>query len=304
MRQMQSPLVLEGLTKFYGSVRGIEDLDLEIRRGEVFGFLGPNGSGKSTTISTILDFIRPTRGKATVLGMDSRSHSVAIHRSVGYLAGELAMYEKMSGREMLRYLAALRKVDAASEISSLARRFDLDLDRKIRTYSSGNRQKVGLVQAFMHRPELLILDEPTNGLDPIVQQEFYALLREVSAEGRTVFLSSHILPEVERVTDRAAIIRNGHLMVVADIDQLKQQAQRQLEVTFTAPVAHAEFAALETVRSVAVADEGHTITVTVAGPVDPVIKVAARHEVVSIVSHDGDLESAFLAYYSDGPDAE
>lgn len=301
---MQSPLVLEGLTKFYGAIRGIEDLDLEIRRGEVFGFLGPNGAGKSTTISTILDFIRPTRGKATVLGMDSRSHSVAIHRNVGYLAGELAMYEKMSGREMLQYLAALRKVDAGAEIVSLAGRFDLDLDRKIRAYSSGNRQKVGLVQAFMHRPELLILDEPTNGLDPIVQQEFYALLREVSAEGRTVFLSSHILPEVERVTDRAAIIRNGHLMVVADIDQLKQQAQRRLEIAFSTPVDRAEFDALETVRLVAVADEGHTVTVTVAGPVDPVIKVAARHEVASIVSHDGDLESAFLAYYSDGPDVE
>jgi ABC-2 type transport system ATP-binding protein len=299
---MQPPLVLEGLTKYYGPVRGIENLDLEVRRGEVFGFLGPNGAGKSTTISTILDFIRPTRGTATVLGMDSRSESVAIHRKVGYLAGELAMYEKMTGREMLRYLANLRKVDADAEILSLAGRFDLDLDRKIRTYSSGNRQKVGLVQAFMHRPELLILDEPTNGLDPIVQQEFYALLREVSGEGRTVFLSSHILPEVERVTDRAAIIRNGRLMVVAEIEQLKQQAQSRLEMTFTAPVASTEFEALDAVRSVQVADQGHTITVTVTGAVDPVIKTAARHEVASIVSHDGDLESAFLAYYSEDPD--
>jgi ABC-2 type transport system ATP-binding protein len=293
---------ITNLKKNYGSIEAVKGISFQVRQGEIYGLLGPNGAGKSTTISTILDFIRPTRGKATVLGMDSRSHSVAIHRSVGYLAGELAMYEKMSGREMLQYLAALRKVDAEAEIVSLANRFDLDLDRKIRAYSSGNRQKVGLVQAFMHRPELLILDEPTSGLDPIVQQEFYALLREVSAEGRTVFLSSHILPEVERVTDRAAIIRNGHLMVVADIDQLKQQAQRQLEMTFTTPVDRAEFDALETVRQVAVAEQGHTITVTVAGPVDPVVKVAARHEVASIVSHDGDLESAFLAYYSDGPD--
>jgi ABC-2 type transport system ATP-binding protein len=299
---MESPLVLERLTKYYGSVRGIEDLSLKIRPGEVFGFLGPNGSGKSTTISAILDFIRPTRGTATVLGMDSRSHSVAIHRKVGYLAGELAMYEKMSGHEMLLYLAALRKVDAGAEIKSLADRFDLDLDRKIRAYSSGNRQKVGLVQAFMHRPELLILDEPTNGLDPIVQQEFYALLREVSSEGRTVFLSSHILPEVERVTDRAAIIRNGRLMVVAEIEQLKQQAQRRLELTFTSAVDRSEFDALDTVRSVEVSDQGRTITVTVAGVVDPVIKIAARHELASVVSHDGDLESAFLAYYAEGAD--
>ena len=300
---MQPPLLLQGLTKYYGSVRGIENLDLEVHRGEVFGFLGPNGAGKSTTISTILDFIRPTRGKATVLGMDSRTDSVAIHHKVGYLAGELAMYEKMSGRELLRYLAALRKVDADDEVASLADRFDLDLDRKISTYSSGNRQKVGLVQAFMHRPELLVLDEPTNGLDPIVQQEFYALLREVVSEGRTVFLSSHILPEVERVTDRAAIIRDGRLMIVAEIEQLKRQAQRRLELTFTEAVDQSEFESLHSVQSVSVTDQGHTVTVTVTGAVDPVIKVAARHEVTSVISHDGDLESAFLAYYADSPDA-
>jgi len=299
---MTAPLILTGLTKYYGTVRGIEDLDLEVRSGEIFGFLGPNGAGKSTTISTILDFIRPTRGTATVLGMDSRKDSVAIHASVGYLAGELVMYDKMTGRDMLGYLASLRRIDADAEIASLAERFDLDLDRKIRTYSSGNRQKVGLVQAFMHRPQLLILDEPTNGLDPIVQQEFYALLREVSSEGRTVFLSSHILPEVERITDRAAIIRKGHLMVVAEIEKLKQQAQRRLEVTFATSVAAADFETLDTVQRVTVTDEGHTLVITVAGSVDPVIKKAARYEVVNIVSHDGDLESAFLAYYSEAPD--
>ncbi|MEA2000532.1 MAG: ABC transporter ATP-binding protein [Actinomycetota bacterium] len=299
---MTSPLILKGLTKYYGSVRGIEDLDLEIRAGEIFGFLGPNGAGKSTTISTILDFIRPTRGTATVLGMESRRDSVAIHSKVGYLAGELAMYDKMTGREMLGYLASLRKINADAEIAALAGRFDLDLDRKIRTYSSGNRQKVGLVQAFMHRPQLLILDEPTNGLDPIVQQEFYALLREVSSEGRTVFLSSHVLPEVERITDRAGIIRNGRLMVVAEIETLKQQAQRRLELTFATPVDPTEFNTLETVQNVTVTDDRHTVIVTVTGSVDRVVKAAAHHEVVSIVSHDGDLESAFLAYYSEAPD--
>ena len=298
---MVAPIVLEGLTKFYGPIRGIEDLNLEVRQGEVFGFLGPNGAGKSTTISTILDFIRPTRGTATVLGLDSRRDSVAIHRKVGYLPGELAMYEKMTGRELLSYLAALRKVDATAEVASLAARFDLDLDRKIRAYSSGNRQKVGLVQAFMHRPELLILDEPTNGLDPIVQQEFYALLHEVSNEGRTVFLSSHILPEVERITDRAAIIRRGRLMVVAEIEELKRQAQRRLELTFASPIDPAPFEQLEAVRGVVVNEQ--TLTVTVAGTVDPVIKVASQFEVESVISHDGDLESAFLSYYSEDDDA-
>ncbi len=298
---MTAPIILDGLTKFYGPIRGIEDLDLEIRQGEVFGFLGPNGAGKSTTISTILDFIRPTRGTARVLGLDSRRDSVAIHGKIGYLPGELAMYERMTGRELLEYLAALRGVDASREVASLAERFDLDLDRRIRAYSSGNRQKVGLVQAFMHRPELLILDEPTNGLDPIVQQEFYALLREVSAEGRTVFLSSHILPEVERITDRAAIIRRGRLMVVAEIEELKRRAQHRLEITFASPVDPGPFRALDTVRSVAANDR--TITVTVAGSVDPVVKTAADFEVENIISHDGDLEAAFLSYYAEDDDA-
>jgi ABC-2 type transport system ATP-binding protein len=178
---------------------------------------------------------------------------------------------------------------------------DLDLDRKIRSYSSGNRKKVGLIQAFMHRPRLLILDEPTNGLDPIVQQEFYELLREVRGDGRTVFLSSHVLPEVERITDRAAIIRKGRLMVVAEIEELKKQAQRRLELTFTTAVDPAVFAALATVRQATAVDR--TITVTVAGPVDPVLKTAARYQVEAIVSHEGDLESAFLAYYTENGDA-
>lgn len=297
------PLILENLTKYYGSVRGVEDLSLEVRQGEIFGFLGPNGAGKSTTISTVLDFIRPTRGSATVLGMDSRKDSVAIHRLVGYLPGELAMNERMTGGELLGYLAALRGIDAGKEIASLAARFDLDLSRKIRAYSSGNRQKVGLVQAFMHQPQLLILDEPTNGLDPIVQQEFYALLQEVSAQGRTVFLSSHVLPEVERITDRAAIIREGRLMVVAEIEHLKNTAQRRLEITFTDPIDVSTFESLETVQTVQISGDGRTHTITVTGAVDRVIKTAAQYEVESVVSHDGDLEEAFLAFYSGDTDA-
>ncbi len=300
---MPSPLIIENLTKYYGSVRGIEDLSLEVQQGEIFGFLGPNGAGKSTTISTVLDFIRPTRGSATVLGLDSRHDSVEVHRRVGYLPGELAMNQRMTGGELLGYLAALRGINAGKEIASLAARFELDLSRKIRAYSSGNRQKVGLVQAFMHQPELLILDEPTNGLDPIVQNEFYSLLQEVSDAGRTVFLSSHVLPEVERITDRAAIIRGGRLMVVAEIDQLKQAAQRRLEITFAASVDAAVFESLQTVKAVHISNHGRTHTIIVAGPVDPVIKTAAEHEVESILSHDGDLEEAFLSYYSGDTDA-
>ncbi|MFQ5554906.1 MAG: ABC transporter ATP-binding protein, partial [Acidimicrobiia bacterium] len=174
------------LTKLYGDVVGIERLDLTVTRGEVFGFLGPNGAGKSTTIRLLLDFIRPTAGTSAVLGLDSRKESIEIHGRVGYLPGELAMYDKMTGKEMLRHFAALRKLPDLGDAAQVAHRLDLDLDVRIRSYSSGNRQKLALVQAFMHRPELLILDEPTNGLDPLVQQEFYAMVSERRDQGRTV----------------------------------------------------------------------------------------------------------------------
>ena len=189
----------------------------------------------------------------------------------------------------------------AARSRSLAERLDLDPGKRIRSYSSGNRQKIGLIQAFMHRPRLLILDEPTNGLDPIVQHEFYGMLEEVKADGRTVFLSSHILPEVERITDRAAIIRKGRLMVVAGIDDLKSRAQRRLELTFAEAVDPAVFLALETVQTAVAADR--TITVTAVGSVDPVLKIAARYRVDNIISHEGDLESAFLAYYREDDSA-
>ncbi len=207
-------IATSGLSKDYGSGRGLFDLDLEIRQGEVFGFLGPNGAGKSTMMRLLLDLIRPTSGTATVLGLDSTRASVAIRRRVGFLPGDLAMYPKLSGRVVLGYLAELRGGVDPRVRDALAERFDADLDRPIHQLSTGNRQKLGLIQAFMHEPELLILDEPIAGLDPLIQQSFHALLGEVSAQGRTVFLSSHTLSEVERVTHRVAILRQGRLVVV------------------------------------------------------------------------------------------
>jgi len=286
------------LTKFYGRTRGIEDLDLEVRVGEVFGFLGPNGAGKSTTIRLLLDFIRPSGGGAEVLGMDTRSDTIAIKRRVGYLPGELAMYEKMTAREMLGYFAGLRAMTDIGDAEALAERLDLDLDVKIRKYSSGNRQKVGLVQALMHRPELLILDEPTGGLDPLIQAEVHQILDEARAEGRTVFLSSHVLPEVERVADRVAIIRQGRLVVVDDVAEIKRHAVRKLILRFAAPVAATEFDGLPAVVGTRVISE-REIEVSVEGSVDPVIKQAARHDTVSVSADDGDLEAAFLAFYTD-----
>jgi ABC-2 type transport system ATP-binding protein len=291
------------LTKFYGRTLGIENVDLEVRQGEVFGFLGPNGAGKSTTIRLLLDFIRPTRGSAAVLGLDARKDAVEIKRRVGYLPGELAMYEKMTARELFGYFAGLRGMSDTGDADMIAERLELDVDVRIRKYSSGNRQKVGLVQALMHRPELLVLDEPTNGLDPLIQSEFHRIIDEVQAEGRTVFLSSHVLPEVERVADRVAIIRQGEIAVIDDVEVIKQHAVRRLTLRFAEPVDPAQFADLPAVVDVRTMNH-HVIEVSVEGSVDPVIKQAARYETTSVSADDGDLEAAFLAYYRDDEDGE
>ena len=291
-----------GLTKYYGRHRGIENVDLEVAQGEVFGFLGPNGAGKSTTIRCLLDLLRPTAGAASVLGLDPRRDAMAVRSRVGYLPGDLSMYPTMTGRQLCTYFAALRGLDPPLEMEVLARRFDLDLDRRIGDYSTGNRQKVGLVQAFMHEPELLILDEPTAGLDPLMQQEFYALVDETRAAGRTVFLSSHLLPEVEKVADRVTIIRDGGVVVTDEVATLKSRAVRRLELHFGKAPDPEPFAQLDAVRRLDRSDDGTTLILVVEGSVDAVIKCAARSEVHNVVSHDGDLEDVFLDYYrSDGP---
>ena len=233
-----------GLTKYYGDIPGIVDLDLEVTTGEVFGFLGPNGAGKSTTIRTFVDLLHPTSGSVTILGFDSHDESVAIRNRTGYLPGDLSMYDDMTAREMLRYFSSLRKADTRERIEELAERLQLDLDRKIGSYSSGNRQKVGVVQAFMHDPELLILDEPSTGLDPLMQQEFYRMIDEARDAGRTVFLSSHILPEVERTADRVGIVRNSRLVTVQTVDELKAKARRHFQIVFAEKVAPSEFSEL------------------------------------------------------------
>jgi ABC-2 type transport system ATP-binding protein len=285
----------ESLTKAYGTHRGIIDVDLEVNEGEVFGFLGPNGAGKTTTIRTMLDFISPTRGQIDVFGLDSRRDSVEIHRRVGYLPGELALYDKMTASEYLGHIAALRGGVDEAFVRRLVERLDLDATMRIRSLSHGNRQKVGLVQAFMHRPELLVLDEPTQGLDPLVQQTFYELVGEARAEGRSIFLSSHVMPEVERLCDRVAIIREGRLVAVEDIGDLKMRSVRTIQLHFAGPAAAEAFASLPGVQVVSAARD--SVELRVQGPVDPVIKTAARYEVVDVQSHEPSLEDAFLAFY-------
>jgi len=292
-----------GLTKYYGTSPGIIDLDLCVDEGEVFGFIGPNGAGKSTTIRTLLNFLFPTEGSGTILGLDIIKDSIAIRRRTGYLPGDLSMYDTMTAREFLIYFANLRKVDTSSMMISLAERFELDLDRKIKDLSTGNRQKVGVVNAFMHEPELLILDEPTAGLDPLMQQEFQNLINEVRAEGRTVFLSSHILPEVDRVADRVGIVRESLLIAVDTVESFKVKAHSTVTIQYGSAVDASTFANLDGVREIESKNRGSVLSITVSGPLDAVIKEAAKHDVVSISTRDSDLEDVFLSYYAGDADA-
>ena len=292
---MTAVIQLERLTKSYGDQRGIVDLDLVVEAGEVFGFLGPNGAGKTTTIRTMLDLIRPSSGRALVFGLDSKADPVAIHGRVGYIPGEFTLYDRLTGAQHLEYFANLRGgVDRAYQ-ASLIERLELDAGRRFKEYSKGNKQKVGLIVALQHRPELLVLDEPTAGLDPLVQQTFFAILAEAVADGATVFLSSHILSEVEKSCGRVAIIREGRLARLDTVDALRDLAHHEVELRFAAEVPRAVFEALPGVSEVQVDD--HVLRMRVAGAITPVVQAAARFELLDFVSREPSLEETFLAQY-------
>ncbi len=292
---MTAVINLEQLTKSYGSHRGIIEVDLAVQQGEVFGFLGPNGAGKTTTIRTMLDLIRPSSGRALVFGIECTVDPVAIHRRVGYIPGEFALYDRLTGAQTLEYFANLRGgVDQAYQ-SSLVERFELDASRRFKEYSKGNKQKVGVIIALQHRPELLVLDEPTAGLDPLVQQTFFETLRDAVAEGATVFLSSHILSEVEKSCDRVAIIRDGRLVKVDTVEALRDLAHHEVELRFAGPVPFAEFERLPGVSDVT--GDDHVLRMRVSGAITPVVQAAARYELLDFVSREPSLEETFLAQY-------
>jgi ABC-2 type transport system ATP-binding protein len=296
-----SAIRTRGLTKDYGDGHGVFDLDLDIERGEIFGFLGPNGAGKSTTMRLLLDLVFPTSGSATLLELDSHRQSLQIRRRVGFLPGDFALYPKLSGAAVLNYLAELRGGVDPRVRDELAERFDADHHRPVRELSTGNRQKLGLIQALMHEPELLILDEPIAGLDPLVQQSFHALLSEVVTEGRTVFLSSHTLSEVERVAHRVAILREGRL-VVDSLENLRAIAIRKLEVEFAGKAPDVEqLRALPGVRDARL--HGSHLTIAFEGSADSVVKAIARYEVRSLRSREDELEESFLRYYRGSGDS-
>ena len=289
----------ERLTKSYGSHRGIIDVNLVVQEGEVFGFLGPNGAGKTTTIRTLLDLIRPTSGTARVFGIESSADPVAIHRRIGYIPGEFALYDRLTGGQTIEYFGNLRGgVDPAYR-AALIERFELDPSRRFKEYSKGNKQKVGVIVALQHRPELLILDEPTSGLDPLVQQTFFATLRETVQTGATVFLSSHILSEVEKSAARVAIIRDGRIVKTDTVDGLRDLAHHQVELRFAGPVPASEFEALPGVTDL-VADD-HVLRMRVAGAITPIVRAAARYELLDFVSREPSLEETFLAQYGQVP---
>jgi ABC-2 type transport system ATP-binding protein len=293
---MTAIIQAEKLTKAYGKFRGIVDVDLEVNQGEIFGFLGPNGAGKTTTIRILLDLIRPTAGRARVFGIDAAANPVAIHRRLGYLPGEWNLYDRLSGAETITYFANLRGGVDRAYVDQLVQRLDLDPSRRFREYSRGNKQKVGLITALQHRPELLILDEPTSGLDPLVQQTFNELLFEARNEGRTVFLSSHIISEVERTCDRVAIIREGRITRVDTVEGVRSLAAHEVELRFAAPIDPAPFAAIEGVTNLAV--EGRTLRMLVTGPIAPVVRLAGQYELVDFVSREPSLEDVFLSEYA------
>jgi len=286
------------LTKHYGDVEALVDLDLYVAMGEVFGFLGPNGAGKTTMIRTILDEIRPTSGTASILGLDSHRDSVEIRRHIGYVPGDLAMYPNLTGRDTLTYFANLRNGVDWGYVDELADRLSADLTKKVGDLSSGNRQKVGLIQAFMNKPEVLIMDEPSSGLDPLIQREFQAMVREVASQGRTVFLSSHTLSEVQRVADRVGIIRTGKLIAVEEVASLRSKAIRTINLFFDVTVDGSVFEPLPGVRSVNVED--HHVTLSFDGPMETLLKaIAGRYSLLDITTHEADLEEIFLTYYRD-----
>jgi ABC-2 type transport system ATP-binding protein len=293
----QAPVIeTDRLTKRYGDARGIEDVSLSVARGEVFGFLGPNGAGKTTTIRTLLDLLHPTSGSARLFGLDSRRDSLAIRARLGNLPGDFACDPRRTGRELVTLFAAVRGLQGLGRAEELAERFHADLDRPVGHLSRGNRQKIGLVQALFHTPELLILDEPTGGLDPLMQEEFHKVVAEERARGTTVLLSSHDLDEVERLCDRVAIIREGRLIAVEHVAELTQRRFRHVTVQFAEPVDDAEIGALDGVRDLET--DGCRARFGVdAGALDAVVKAIARHEIVDLELARPSLEEIFLTYY-------
>jgi len=296
----KTPLKITNFTKTYGSYRGVDNVSIELKPGEVYGFLGPNGAGKSTTIRTILNFLSPTEGSISIFGLDSKTDSVEIKNQIGYLAGDIALYDNMTGRKVLTYLTSLGKNTDWEYVTKLTKDLDASLDRPLHSLSKGNKQKIGLIQAFMHKPKLIILDEPTSGLDPLMKQVFYDMVLEMKAEGNTVFVSSHDLTEVQKICDRAAFIRNGKLVSVEDIKISKHLSLRRYVVTFDKAVSLKSLGTIKNVTEITV--DGTTLSATIKGSVAPFISAIAKYSPTDLDEQETSLEDMFMHYYTDEGD--
>jgi len=286
----------ENLTKYYGKDRGVISLSLQIKEGQIFGYLGPNGAGKTTTIRLLMSLISPTDGNIKLLGLDLENSGLEARRRIGYLGGELSLYEYLTGKELLNYLGNLGRSVDWKLVSDLSGLFECDLNRPIGELSRGNKQKIGLIQAFMHRPELLILDEPTIGLDPLMQRAFLELLAQVKKEGGTVFLSSHNLGEVEKSCDEIGLIKKGKLVAVERVESLKQKFLKHIEVEFKSALPLEAFAGIPNV--IDIKPKGTVFEFVVQGELDPMLKRIAEFEVENLTSHDISLDDIFMDYYS------
>ena len=294
---MPSAIEVVRLSKVYRGGHGIFELRFDVHEGEIFGFLGPNGAGKTTTIRVLMGLLRPTGGSTRVFGLDCWSQSPAIKARVGFVPGELHLYEGMSGRAFLEFFAAFRPAGTMARGVGLAQRFDLDLRQHIRHLSKGNRQKLAIIAALMHDPALLILDEPTSGLDPLMQITVLDVLREERARGKTVFLSSHVLPEVEKVADRVAVVREGRLVAVDDVERLRTLRARRMEVIFRQAPGSAAFTGVPGVRILSTHESGRHIELTLKGEPGPLLERLSRLPVLDLTYPPADLESVFLHYY-------
>ncbi len=299
-----------GLTKHYGSTVALDRVDFQVPTGTVFGVIGPNGAGKTTTMRLLLDIIRPTSGEVSVLGADPRSGGPSLRRRIGFLPGELHLGGRGSGRELLRHYARISGGVPADRIEQLGDRLGVDLSRPVRKLSKGNKQKVGLIQAFMHEPELLVLDEPTSGLDPLVQQEFLTMVREAKAAGQTVFLSSHVLSEVQQAADEVAILRDGRIATIATVKQLRETAVRHVRVVVAEEDAGALAATLSASPGISAigqsplgpAEGESEFTATIDAHVDDFVKALAQHPIIDLAIEEPELEESVMRYY-DGSDA-
>ncbi|TMC45471.1 MAG: ABC transporter ATP-binding protein [Chloroflexi bacterium] len=298
---MPAAIDTSGLSKDYGRGRGLFDLNLQVEEGEVLGYLGPNGAGKTTTIRLLMGLIHPSAGSARIFGLDCQRQAVEVKRHLGYIPGELPQFGGLRGSEIVAYMAGLRGGVDDKVVAEICRRFSLDLGQRFREYSRGNKQKLAILLGFMHRPRLLILDEPTGGLDPLNQQEFYDMCRESKSRGTTIFLSSHILSEVERISDRVGIIRAGHLVRTARLEELHEIRFHHVEVEFAGAVP------LEAIRRAQGVDrveaEDHRVRFLVRGSFEPVMRALAGSQVVNVVSHEPSLEDVFLTFYRDAGEA-